>query len=267
MRYLHLARAHLTGTASPLELLVPSWPAGADWARLKPRLYDHGGVVYAKQPLGDPEAGLEYLGRDTHRVAISNKRIFGIDAEQVVFRVRVGAGRGKKTRYVYQASNSSTASCCMCCPPASSASAITGYSRGRASAPAWRPRGRQLDVPMPSSATVESVADFLRRVARIEHHGYSFCGAGQMHVVARLPPALRALHLRGSHDRGAVLSTDSASGCPGVRPRWPSPRSGHNTAIRPLHPDGCSKRAVPGHRMAHLGCPKERSLHAKELTP
>lgn len=69
------------------------------------------------------------------------------------------------------------------------------------------------------------------------------------------------------HDRGAVLSTDSASGCPGVRPRWHSPRSRHRTAVRPLHPDGCSKRAVPGHRMARLGCPKKRSLHAKGLTP
>ena len=69
------------------------------------------------------------------------------------------------------------------------------------------------------------------------------------------------------HDRGAVLSTDSASGCSGVRPRWHSPRSRHSTAVRSLHPDGCSKRAVPGGRMARLGCPKERSLHAKGLTP
>ena len=54
-----------------------------------------------------------------------------------------------------------------------------------------------LDVPTPSPATVESVADFLRRVARIEHQRCQFCGSGQMHVVARLPPAPRALHLRG----------------------------------------------------------------------
>ena len=57
--------------------------------------------------------------------------------------------------------------------------------------------GAALDVPTPSPATVESVADFLRRVARIEHQRCQFCGSGQMHVVARLPPAPRALHLRG----------------------------------------------------------------------
>lgn len=54
-----------------------------------------------------------------------------------------------------------------------------------------------LDVPTPSPATVESVADFLRRVAHIEHQRCPCCGSGQMHVVARLPPAPRALHLRG----------------------------------------------------------------------
>ena len=54
-----------------------------------------------------------------------------------------------------------------------------------------------LDVPTPSPATVESVADFLRRVAHIEHQRCPCCGSGQMHVVACLPPAPRALHLRG----------------------------------------------------------------------
>ena len=58
------------------------WPAGADWARLKPRLYEHDWVVYAKQPLGGPEAVLEYLGRYTHRVAISNERIVGIEPSE-----------------------------------------------------------------------------------------------------------------------------------------------------------------------------------------
>ena len=39
---------------------------------------------------------LEYLGRYTHRVAISNERIVGIDEGQVAFRVRADPGSGKK---------------------------------------------------------------------------------------------------------------------------------------------------------------------------
>ncbi len=43
-------------------------------------------MVYAKPPFGDPEAVLAYLGRYTHRVAISNHRLISADAETVAFR-------------------------------------------------------------------------------------------------------------------------------------------------------------------------------------
>lgn len=43
-------------------------------------------VVYAKRPFGEPEQVLKYLARYTHRVAISNHRLVGMDAETVSFR-------------------------------------------------------------------------------------------------------------------------------------------------------------------------------------
>jgi hypothetical protein len=43
-------------------------------------------VVYSKPPFGGPEHALQYLGRYTHRVAISNHRIVSIDQDSVVFR-------------------------------------------------------------------------------------------------------------------------------------------------------------------------------------
>ena len=42
-------------------------------------------VVYAKRPFGSPKAVIEYLGRYTHKVAISNHRIKTIDNETVTF--------------------------------------------------------------------------------------------------------------------------------------------------------------------------------------
>jgi len=42
-------------------------------------------ITYAKRPFAGPEQVLEYLGRYTHRVAISNNRIKSIDNEQVCF--------------------------------------------------------------------------------------------------------------------------------------------------------------------------------------
>lgn len=45
-------------------------------------------VVYAKRPFGGPEHVLEYLGRYTHRVAISNERLLRLDAGAVHFRYK-----------------------------------------------------------------------------------------------------------------------------------------------------------------------------------
>lgn len=53
-------------------------------AYLKP-LHDAEWVVYAKPPFGGPQQALEYLGRYTHRVAISNQRLLSLDHDQVTF--------------------------------------------------------------------------------------------------------------------------------------------------------------------------------------
>jgi len=42
-------------------------------------------VVYAKPPFGGPQHVLEYLGRYTHRVAISNRRLLALEQGQVSF--------------------------------------------------------------------------------------------------------------------------------------------------------------------------------------
>ncbi|MCD6476347.1 MAG: IS91 family transposase [Anaerolineaceae bacterium] len=42
-------------------------------------------VVYAKKPFAGPKRVLEYLGRYTHRIAISNHRILSIDNGKIVF--------------------------------------------------------------------------------------------------------------------------------------------------------------------------------------
>jgi hypothetical protein len=45
-------------------------------------------VVYAKRPFAGPEQVLDYVGRYTHRVAISNNRLLEIDNEKVAFRYK-----------------------------------------------------------------------------------------------------------------------------------------------------------------------------------
>jgi hypothetical protein len=48
-------------------------------------------VVYSKPPFGGPEYVLQYLGRYTHRVAISNHRLVSFAGETVTFRWRDSA--------------------------------------------------------------------------------------------------------------------------------------------------------------------------------
>jgi hypothetical protein len=52
------------------------------------KLHRHKWVVYAKAPFGGPEQVLRYLGRYTHRVAISNHRLLAFDGNNVTFRWR-----------------------------------------------------------------------------------------------------------------------------------------------------------------------------------
>jgi len=55
------------------------------FAKLVRRLHLRRWVVYAKAPFGGPMQVLRYLGRYTHRVAISNHRLITFDGEQVSF--------------------------------------------------------------------------------------------------------------------------------------------------------------------------------------
>src|SRR5229473_7334673 len=56
------------------------------FAKLIRRLHRHDWVVYAKPAFGGPMQVLRYLGRYTHRVAISNHRLLSFESERVTFR-------------------------------------------------------------------------------------------------------------------------------------------------------------------------------------
>jgi hypothetical protein len=60
----------------------------ATWLRT---LFRKDWVVYCKPPFGGPEYVLQYLGRYTHRVAISNHRLISFADSQVTFRWRDSA--------------------------------------------------------------------------------------------------------------------------------------------------------------------------------
>ena len=63
------------------------------------KLFKKKWVVYAKSPFGKPKHVIEYLGRYTHKIAISNHRILSIDKEKrrITFSLKDYRKGGQKT--------------------------------------------------------------------------------------------------------------------------------------------------------------------------
>lgn len=67
------------------------------WLTLRSALYNIEWITYFKEPMGGPAQVLEYLGRYTHKVAISNHRIKRIDMDNnVTFEYKDYADDGNK---------------------------------------------------------------------------------------------------------------------------------------------------------------------------
>lgn len=85
----HRGLLNLRGPAAPLR-------DPAIFEQLIEKLENKNWYVYAKPPFGGPEHVLRYLGRYTHRMAISNHRITAFDGNRVSFRWRDYAHGGKQ---------------------------------------------------------------------------------------------------------------------------------------------------------------------------
>ena len=170
----------------------------AAWGALLARLYEHDWVVYAKHSLGGPAQVLDYLGRYTHRVAISNERILGMDADTVRLRVRDSA-HGKRRRTLSVPAQTFIERFLLHVLP-------KGFKRIRhygllgpaAKAVKLAQARAALSAPAPDPVVVESVDAFMRRIDRLDWMRCTHCGNGQFVPTASIVPApLRLLHLRG----------------------------------------------------------------------
>ena len=168
------------------------------WRDLLARLYVHDWVVYAKEPLGGPAQVLDYLARYTHRVAISNERILGMQGDTVSVRVRDWT-QGNRRRTLSVPAQTFIERFLLHVLP-------KGFKRirhygllGPAGKAAKLAQARAaLSAPAPDPRVVESVEAFLHRIDRIEWSRCPHCGKGRFVPTAPIAPApMRLLHLRG----------------------------------------------------------------------
>ena len=166
---------------------LPRDPQGADpqWRQRSRALYRHSWVVYAKTPLGGPEQVLEYLARYTHRTALSNERIVGINDTHVRLRVRADARGGK--RIIKLAGPEFVRRFLLNVLP-------TGIKRIRHYG-VLAPAGKRvqlaqarvaLQMPAANPIAIESAHDFVQRVARHDLLQCPRCPAGRLCVAEAL---------------------------------------------------------------------------------
>jgi Putative transposase/Transposase zinc-binding domain len=168
------------------------------WRDLLTRLHRHDWVVYAKEPLGGPAQVLDYLGRYTHRVAISNERIVDIGVDTVSVRVRDSA-HGNRRRTLRLPAQFFIGRFLLHVLP-------KGFKRirhygliGPAHKAARLAAARAaLDAPAPDPVVVESVEAFMHRIDQHQRLRCPHCGKGQFVPTAPIAAVpLRLLHLRG----------------------------------------------------------------------
>jgi hypothetical protein len=83
----YLRKSYQNGTLK-LEGRIKYLSDKKEFKNLVDQLYTKTWVTYYKRPFAGPEHVLEYLGRYTHRVAISNNRIRRIEKNRVFFTFR-----------------------------------------------------------------------------------------------------------------------------------------------------------------------------------
>ena len=161
--------------------------ANDPWGDLISRLHAHEWVVYAKQPLGGPAQVLEYLGRYTHRVAISNERILGMDEDSVSFRVRDSAHGNRRRTLRLPAETFIDRFLLHILPKGFKRIRHYGVLGPAGKAVKLAQARAALSVPAPDPVVVESVAAFM---SRIDHLGWGHCwhcGEGRFVPTAPIP--------------------------------------------------------------------------------
>ena len=168
------------------------------WRDSLSAVHRHAWVVYAKHSLGGPAQVLDYLGRYTHRVAISNERILGMDADTVRLRVRDSAHANRRRTLSVPAQTFIERFLLHVLPKGFKRIRHYGLLGPARKAVKLAQARAALSAPVPDPLVVESVEAFMHRIDRLDWMRCTHCGKGQFVPTAPIAPApLRWLYLRG----------------------------------------------------------------------
>jgi hypothetical protein len=156
-------------------------------------LYHQEWVVYCKPPLKNPQKVMDYLGRYTHRVALSNDRLVKIEGSQVTFRWRDSADGNKIKRITLEAFEFIRRFLLHVLPDQFVKIRYYGILSHRSRKGKLLQCKRLLGVVMdhePKEDPKETWEDLLTRLTGIDPRVCPFCGKGKMILREPLLPVL-----------------------------------------------------------------------------
>jgi hypothetical protein len=185
-------------SAGTLKLAAASAPLAHATAqrRLFNTLYDKPWVVYAKRSFAGPAQVLDYLGRYTHRVAISNHRLVSLNDDEVRFRYKDYAHGNRRKVLSLEPAEFIRRFLLHILPSGFMRIRHYGILANRAKRAKLAQARTALDsAPAPRPPEPESVATFWLRVASFDIHQCPHCKTGRMIAIgsisawrARAPP-------------------------------------------------------------------------------
>jgi len=145
-------------------------------------------VVYAKKPFGSPEKVLDYLGRYTHRVALSNDRILNMQNGQVTFSYRDRKDRDRQKTMMLDAQEFIRRFLLHVLPDSFMRIRHFGFLANRSKKQALAQCRKLLDLdPALPEIPKQSAKDLLLKLSGVDLSHCPSCHQGTMMVVGDLP--------------------------------------------------------------------------------
>jgi hypothetical protein len=148
-------------------------------------------VVYAKKPFGSPETVLDYLGRYTHRVALSNNRILAVENGQVRFSYRDRRDKERLKSMTLDAEKFISRFLLHVLPDGFMRIRHFGFLANRSKKTSLAQCRKLLDYqPPPPQSCTATATDLLLQLTGVDISRCPHCHQGTMITVGDLLPAL-----------------------------------------------------------------------------
>jgi Putative transposase len=147
-------------------------------------------VVYAKQPFAGPAQVLQYLGRYTHRIALTNSRLVGLDGETVRFRYQDYASGNRRKLMSLEAQEFIRRYLLHVLPKGFMRVRHYGLLGNRAKRHKLAQARAALNVPRPEPVPTapETIEAFWLRIAHLDIHLCPHCASGRLQRIGTLIP-------------------------------------------------------------------------------